>query len=187
MKPAGEDSNGPKTQGNPEEPESPEPVEAPAPEESSEREDRGKCGIRWILANPVVIGLSIVGAIAGATVGAASDPKASSFFIIVMLFAYTILSINNLPYRLAPLAAMITAHVASILSYYSNPLPLPLVVVERFDGRYSINLDIVQIAIVYELYQIASARPCKPENTKTPTEESSIPADTGPTPGEEPR
>ena len=198
MKPAGEDSTTLRDRQGPneedlkdggiedsdarEEPQSPNEQYGEAREEPSEG-----CGLRRILASPIVIGLSMIGAIAGATVGIAGDPRASSFFIMTMLFAYTLLSINGLPYRLAPLAAMIAAHIASITSYYSNPLLLPLIVVERAGDRYSVNLDVVQLALVYELYQLVSTQPCKPEKTKTPNQETSIPAETGPTPGGEPR
>ena len=198
MKPAGEDSTTPRNgQGSNEEDlkysgmedgDAREEPQSPNEQHEEAREEpREECGLRRILANPIVIGLSIVGAIAGATVGIAGDPRASSFFIMTMLFAYTLLSINGLPYRLAPLAAMIAAHIASIASYYSNPLLLPLIVVERAGDRYSVNLDVVQVALVYELYQLASTRPCKPEKTKTPNQETSIPAETGLTSGGEPR
>lgn len=111
----------------------------------SEKPDNG---YKLVLAYSSVIAL-ITGLLSGL-----GGPMAASVLVTVSVFAYILLS-GNKWYRLIPLAAMIGAHLAALLTYYSKPLPIPpLFVIERHPGplgaRMSLNIDPIQIIVLYE-------------------------------------
>ena len=106
-------------------------------------------GLRLVLAYAATLAL-IAGLLAGI-----GGPMAASVLVAVSVFAYILVS-GNKHMRLLPLAAMVGAHIAAVASYYSNPIPIPpLFVLERLPGpmetRMSLNIDIVQIVVFYEL------------------------------------
>jgi hypothetical protein len=49
-------------------------------------------------------------------------------------------------------------HIGAVTSYYSNPIVLPLLVIERWGERSVINLDIVQLIIAYEILTASTSR-----------------------------
>ena len=76
------------------------------------------------------------------------------------------------------------AHIGAVAAYYSNPLILPLIIIERsITGKYSINIDIVQLALLYEArYHLKHPPTCPQE-----AEDSKTPAEYNEEPGEQPR
>ncbi len=132
-----------------------------------------RCIIREIIGRPVELGVSIITAIIFLTLGLTLGPYKVSISTILLLLIYVILQNTRTSIRLIPLIAATTLHIGAILTYYSNPIILPLTIIERsIDGKYSINIDIIQLAIIYEARQQLKNPPkCtqeQPEKTKTP-------------------
>jgi len=106
-----------------------------------------------------IAGLAVYGvsAFIGALVvflgqGAGNGPLAASAMIGLSIVAYA-LSISVAPeYRRLFLATAVGAHVTAILLYYSNPIPLPFFILERSPDGMSLNIDVVQLTLLYEYY-----------------------------------
>ncbi len=79
------------------------------------------------------------------------SPRVSSITIVLLILGYAITSVVYPLARWAFLIAALAAHAVSIAIYYTNPLILPFVVLEREGERYSINIDLIQLILVYEL------------------------------------
>ncbi|GBF08651.1 hypothetical protein apy_03760 [Aeropyrum pernix] len=151
-----------------------EPVETefggrPSQEESVE------CG--WVEAAKRAYGLEVLIASAWTMIislvaSALGGPEAASLVVSLSLVTYLALSLFETRLRLAPLAASVGAHVGAVASYYSNPLPLPFIVVERGSQGAIINIDIVQIVVLTEIANLlVSAPACRWEkDSKTPVE-----------------
>ncbi len=86
----------------------------------------------------------------GATLGGLSGPYGASVMVASMIVLYAIALSLYPGSRLLFLSAALGAHLAAVASYYSNPVPLPLFVLERSAEGYSLNIDIVQVIIAYE-------------------------------------
>ncbi|MCE4602110.1 MAG: hypothetical protein F7C08_02055 [Desulfurococcales archaeon] len=135
--------------------------------------------------HPLEIGILILSILIFSTLGATLGPYRTSITIMGLLLIYILLQGASTPLRLIPLVAAASTHIAAVLAYYSNPLILPLVILERSTIHgYSINIDIVQIALLYEARQILKNPPiCReeePEDTKTPPEDTLEPGDQAP-------
>ncbi|MDM7275730.1 MAG: hypothetical protein P3X22_006415 [Thermoprotei archaeon] len=89
----------------------------------------------------------------------------ASMAIVGLIVAYLILALFAIPIRWIPLAAALGAHLGFVTIYYSNPLILPLIIVERLGDKASINIDIVQLAVAYEIVTLYLSRP--PQNSKS--------------------
>ncbi|MCE4612517.1 MAG: hypothetical protein F7C07_01605 [Desulfurococcales archaeon] len=87
------------------------------------------------------------------------SPRVSSITIVLLILGYAIASVIYPLARWAFLIAALVSHVVSIAIYYTNPLVLPFVVLEREGGRYSINIDLIQLILVYELRNALVAQP----------------------------
>ena len=96
--------------------------------------------------------------IAGLALSFNRGPETASYMVAGGLIAYLVASIVVYKARWVPLALTLGLHVGAILSYYSNPLVLPLLVVERWGERAALNIDIVQLALAYELATVTLAR-----------------------------
>ncbi|MEM0491034.1 MAG: hypothetical protein QXO93_01755 [Acidilobaceae archaeon] len=113
----------------------------------------------------IIISLLLV----GLTLGLNSRPEISSYMIIGGVLAYLITSIIIPKTRWIPLALTLGIHIGSIITYYSDPLVLPFIVIERHMGKQAINIDIIQILIAYEVivtYTTWSRTREKPKTTE---------------------
>ncbi len=143
------------------------------------------CIAAKIQEHPLEVAILLLSILIFSTLGATLGPYRTSITIMGLLLLYILLQGASTPVRLIPLAAAAAAHIAAVLAYYSHPLILPLVVLERSPTHgYSINIDIIQIAILYEARQILKNPPIcaekEPEDTKTPPEDTLEPGDQAP-------
>lgn len=90
-------------------------------------------------------------ALVGFTVGLMTAGSLAPSAVIIGIVAYALISIFLPSLRLFPLLFAFGAHVSAVLFLYSDPIPLPLFVIERGAPGIVINVDIVQIALLYEL------------------------------------
>ena len=82
--------------------------------------------------------------------GIGAAPLVASGVIAFSLLAYA-LSLSFFPeYRRVFLASAVGAHISAVLLYYSNPIPLPFLIIERSPEGMSLNIDLVQLVIAYE-------------------------------------
>jgi len=83
---------------------------------------------------------------------AGNGPLAASAMIGLSIIGYAI-SLSLAPeYRRIFLATALGAHVTAILLYYSNPIPLPFFILERAPEGTTLNVDIVQLVLLYEYF-----------------------------------
>jgi hypothetical protein len=87
----------------------------------------------------------------GATITLAGGPMGASVLVDVSIVAYALLIASSVYARHTVLALALGAHIAAILKYYSSPIPLPFIIIERGSHGYSLNIDLVQIILAYEL------------------------------------
>lgn len=87
----------------------------------------------------------------GATVGFTSGPLGSSILVDLAILLYAVLLTIAPSIRWVGISLAAGTHVAALLSYYSNPLPLPFIILERGLHGYTLNVDLVQAVIFYEL------------------------------------
>ncbi|MEB3765506.1 MAG: hypothetical protein GSR77_05010 [Desulfurococcales archaeon] len=100
------------------------------------------------------------------TLGISGKPAVSSITISLLIIVYAITISLSESYIKYVLVALVSTHIGSIISYYSSPLILPFVIIERSTNYSSINIDFVQIILAYEIIR---AKPWKKrENSKTP-------------------
>ncbi len=100
------------------------------------------------------------------TIGILGKPMLSSIIISLLIISYALLiSFTDESYSKYIVVALIATHVGSIITYYSNPIIMPFIIIERHGENYSLNIDIVQIIVIYELWRI---KPWRRENSKTP-------------------
>ncbi|MCE4599666.1 MAG: hypothetical protein F7C81_05660 [Desulfurococcales archaeon] len=127
----------------------------------------------WV--KPHILGVMLIIAVIGFTMGATLGPRRTSMAIIAAIILYMITTSMLPRTRIIFLLIAATLHIGALTSYYSNPIILPLIIIEQAHNKYSLNIDIVQLAILYEArLQIQALKACKtrqPENTKTPEEE----------------
>lgn len=108
--------------------------------------------------------------ILGLILGFNGRPEVTSYMIAGGIVAYLITSILIPVARWAPLMLTLGIHIGAIISYYSNPIVLPFVIVERWGERTIINIDVIQVILAYEI--IASSLPRLRQNLKTQTPKS---------------
>ncbi len=99
------------------------------------------------------------------TLGISGKPTVSSITISLLIIVYAVTISLSESYIKYVLVALVSTHIGSIISYYSSPLILPFVIIERSANYSSINIDFVQIILAYEIIR---AKPWKRENSKTP-------------------
>ncbi len=100
------------------------------------------------------------------TIGILGKPMLSSIIISLLIISYALLiSFTDESYSKYIVVALTATHVGSIITYYSNPIIMPFIIIERHSENYSLNIDIVQIIVIYELWRI---KPWRRENSKTP-------------------
>ncbi|MEB3846925.1 MAG: hypothetical protein GSR74_02985 [Desulfurococcales archaeon] len=87
----------------------------------------------------------------GATVTLAGGPLGASVLVDISIIAYALLVTSNITARHAVIALALGAHIAALLKYYSHPIVLPFVIVERGAHGYTLDIDLVQAVIAYEL------------------------------------
>jgi hypothetical protein len=115
-----------------------------------------ECGLLYrVYGRPAILASIVAGVTAAAA--AAISREAGSSVVVVSLAGYLILSLLESPWRLPFLVSAATAHAVNVALHYSNPIPLPLFVVERAGDAASLNLDIVQVALLAEASLAASA------------------------------
>ncbi len=87
------------------------------------------------------------------TIGLSGNPRLVSSIIWITLAIYIILlSVEGYAeFAWLAVVAMVSAHIGALVSYYSNPLVLPFVIIERGRGHESLNIDIVQIVLLVEI------------------------------------
>ena len=87
-----------------------------------------------------------------ATLGLSGNPELVSIVMWLLLAFYLVSSAisDDVKLRLLSVLAMASLHFGAIISYYSNPLLLPFVIIERNAGHSSINIDFVQAILVFE-------------------------------------
>ena len=129
-----------------------------------------KCILEKIKQHPIETGTIITTAIIFTTLGATLGPYKTSILIITLIILYILLQGTKTTIKLIPLTAAIATHIGALTTYYSHPQILPLIIIEKTtQGKYTINIDIVQITTLYEIRQTLKNPPkCKTENTKTP-------------------
>jgi len=98
-----------------------------------------------------------------AAVLASMEKELAYSVIIVSLLGYLALSLLDVSWRLPLLASALAAHATSVALYYSNPIPLPLLILERGAQGYTLNIDIVQVALLAEASTLLSRMsvPCE--------------------------
>lgn len=99
----------------------------------------------------VYIVVCIFALLVGATIGYASGPLGASVMIDIAILFYALLLTSAPEIRWVALSLALGTHAATVLSYYSNPIPLPLAVLERGSHGYTLNFDLVQAVVYYEL------------------------------------
>ncbi|BAN90601.1 hypothetical protein [Aeropyrum camini] len=122
-------------------------------------------GLEVLIASAWTLLVSLVAAALG-------GPEAASLIVSLSLVTYLILSLFETRIRLAPLAAAAGAHLGAVASYYSNPLPLPFLVVERGPNGAIVNVDIVQLVAFTEIANLLLSAPAcgREKDSKTPVE-----------------
>ena len=110
---------------------------------------------------------SLVAFITGLILAFNKGPSISSYMVTGGIVAYLVTSLLIPKARWIPLALTLGLHVGAITTYYSNPLVLPLIIIERWGERSSLNIDVVQLILAYEI--VASVISRLRQNLKTPT------------------
>ncbi len=150
--------------------EAPEPGQLEKP-----REDYGSQLLPAFLASAITVfiaSLTLSLYISPRLTEGGGHPLAASMTIVGLLVAYLVLALFTTPIRWIPLAAALGIHLGSVMTYYSNPLILPLIVVERLGDKASINIDIVQLAIAYEIVTLYLTRPLQNPKNEQQTPET---------------
>ncbi len=116
-----------------------------------------------------LLGATVTGLTAAAA--ASMSRESASTIIVLSLAGYLILSLLENRWRLLFLSSAVAAHITAVVLYYTNPIPLPLVLLERSSNGLVANLDIVQIVILAEaataLSTPPSSLPCRVEEEET--------------------
>ena len=97
------------------------------------------------------IALLVLAIAAGATITLAGGPMGASIIVDIAIIAYALLLTSDPIDRHVVLAVAVGAHTAAILLYYSHPLILPFVVLERGKHGTTLDIDLVQILLAYEV------------------------------------
>ena len=120
--------------------------------ESEHREEAKEKSGKWSLELSLAyILIALTALITGLLLGLRGRPELLSYMIIGGIIAYLITLIVSSGVRWIPLMLTIGLHVGAIVSYYSNPIVLPLIVIERWGDKSVVNLDIIQLIIAYEI------------------------------------
>jgi len=90
---------------------------------------------------------------------AALGKEAAAVVVAVGFAGYLLLSVFESSWRLPFLASAVSAHIASVILYYSNPLPLPFAIIERSSHGVAIDIDIVQLLVVIEAASVIASSP----------------------------
>lgn len=101
----------------------------------------GATELIWAIA-PMAVGF-----FAGHMTAGAAAPMA----VILGIVAYAMISLFLPDLRLFPVFFALGAHAAAVAHLYSDPIPIPLAVIERGEQGAVINVDIVQMILAYEL------------------------------------
>ena len=142
-----------------------------------------RCIARKMASDPLRAGVilsSIPLLLAGVEMGLSGRPLPVSYLIMVSVVLYTLLSLVSSPLRIPPLVLALGLHVGALISYYSDPLILPLIIIERGQNGDSINIDLIQVLLLLEASNIPNIKTAcssiEGENKNTLTEEE---GDTG--------
>ncbi len=87
-----------------------------------------------------------------ATLGLSGSPELASIVMWLLLAFYLASSTisDDVKLRLLTVISMASLHFGAVASYYSHPLVLPFVIIERSANHSSVNIDFVQAIIVFE-------------------------------------
>ena len=127
----------------------------------------GECSpwIARLYGRQPLLGATVTGLTAAAA--ASMSREAASTIIVLSLAGYLVLSILESRWRLLFLSSAVTAHITAVVLYYTNPIPLPLLLLERSPDGLAANLDIVQVVVLAEvavaLSTPPSSLPCRVE------------------------
>ena len=115
-----------------------------------------------------IYGIPVLGAAAGGLVGGivsalTGGPLAASLSVALGGLLYVAAGALGLPIRLAGLGLALGAHIAALTSYYSNPIPLPFLIVEVNQGRAALGIDIVQIILAHEVIALLGEQTSCPD------------------------
>ncbi|MEM1927307.1 MAG: hypothetical protein QXS85_01010 [Acidilobaceae archaeon] len=116
-----------------------------------EEESRSLPGVSLLTAT-ILVGM--VGVLVGFLIGLAYRAEGASLLLLSTLVAYIVVIVaypRLLAARLLLALFMMCSHLGAILAYYSNPIVLPFVVIERGARGSSINLDFTQLILAYEI------------------------------------
>ncbi len=86
-----------------------------------------------------------------AAAAASMSKESAAAVIVASLAGYLVLSILESRWRILFLASAVSAHLVAVLLYYTNPIPLPLLLLERSEGNAAVNIDVVQIVVLAEI------------------------------------
>ncbi len=117
--------------------------------------ESGRPGLETLLAYILV---ALAALTLGLILGLNGRPELSSYMVVGGIIAYLISSITYHKARWVPLMLTLGLHIGAITSYYSNPIVLPLLIIERWGEKSVINLDIVQLIIAYEILTASTSR-----------------------------
>jgi len=95
--------------------------------------------------------LLVFAVLIGGTIAVAGGPYATSIIVDIAIIAYALLITSDPLTRHTAIALALGAHITAIIKYYSSPIPLPFIILERGGHGTTINIDIVQLTIAYEI------------------------------------
>ena len=120
-----------------------------------------RCLAREVAGSPLRIGItlsSIPLLVVGVGIGLSGKPLSVSYLVMTSVLVYTLLSLVSSPLRVPPLILALGLHVGALASYYSNPLILPLIIIERSPNGSSINIDLIQVLLLLEASNIPNLK-----------------------------
>ena len=149
-------------------------MEAGESQEHVEEGGEGCIGLSILYGKPPLLAVLPASIVAAAVATTSKEAAAST--VVIGLIGYLALSMLDSPWRLPLLASSLAAHISALAMYYSNPLLLPLAIVERGPQGSVVNIDLVQIAMMAEasmaLYRLPEARAkCSEAESGSPVED----------------
>jgi len=126
-------------------------------ESASIGEARGGGGLSLEITLAYVL-LALATLTLGLILGLNGRPELTSYMVMGGVIAYLVSSIVYGKARWIPLMLTLGLHIGAVTSYYSNPIVLPLVIVERWGERSVVNVDIVQLIIAYEIVAVSTSK-----------------------------
>ncbi|MEM0340834.1 MAG: hypothetical protein QXN05_04935 [Acidilobaceae archaeon] len=102
----------------------------------------------------IVLATALTGLVLGIAVSLSYRAEGASLLLFSILTLYvgtTVTAPRLLAVRVLIALFMMAVHIGAVLTYYSNPLVLPLLVIERGVHGNSVNFDFIQLVLAYEV------------------------------------